>query len=566
MRNIFIAIGGSGTKVAEALVRLLAAGFPTRRDENGLLTSAGDSLSIWRLDPDGSSGAAGALESAVTRYTELQAILSGGGAPAAHTPSAWSMDVDPDVHHLDPLQLPGQSLSAKTLEGVLRSHGLGGGDVSPLLNVFFDPEDLKVTIDRGFYQKPFIGATVMGIYTRSLLSANAPGSRQTRLSGLQNHQVRFFLCGSLHGGTGASGIPVMANFLRDYGQARQDATSGWRVAACLLGPYSKPPPPPFERLKPGDPEPQSLDSYVEKINKEPWSAGMQPEEKAELARQILYGFYANPDEMELRTRHGLEYFKSHVSADLDEIYLVGKQEPDTMPIWSNGGKSQNNPLNSAEVAAAIAALNFFSSARTADHGQYLIAGATPGAVAQQLTLKDLPRYEVDLSNGREASRREQIDPERVVLATTLAHHLITHQIPWGMPAKGWAGFQAWKRQYAGDLARQEADAGRFRAALAIVADFVRGSFEPTRALGWAPSDCLEYNRILGADPGSVDFVSTKLRNRGIFSNQAKEPVVLGSSAIRISTQEFSALELPSAAVGAGAHLRFVWSTLYDRQP
>ena len=43
MRNVFIAVGGSGTKVAEALVRLLAIGFPTRRDGD-LLTSAGDSL------------------------------------------------------------------------------------------------------------------------------------------------------------------------------------------------------------------------------------------------------------------------------------------------------------------------------------------------------------------------------------------------------------------------------------------------------------------------------------------------------------------------------------------
>ena len=49
MKHVFIAIGGSGTKVAEALVRLLAIGFPTRND-NGILTSARDKLEICITD------------------------------------------------------------------------------------------------------------------------------------------------------------------------------------------------------------------------------------------------------------------------------------------------------------------------------------------------------------------------------------------------------------------------------------------------------------------------------------------------------------------------------------
>ena len=70
MRNVFIAVGGSGTKVAEALVRLLAIGFPTRK-ENGILTSSGDSLQIWRLDPDRNSGAAVSLGNYLKDYEKL---------------------------------------------------------------------------------------------------------------------------------------------------------------------------------------------------------------------------------------------------------------------------------------------------------------------------------------------------------------------------------------------------------------------------------------------------------------------------------------------------------------
>jgi hypothetical protein len=77
MKNVFVAVGGSGAKVAEALVRLLAVGFPTRRD-GSTYTSAGDSLQIWRVDPDRSSGAAVALQQCIKEYVELQKYLGDG--------------------------------------------------------------------------------------------------------------------------------------------------------------------------------------------------------------------------------------------------------------------------------------------------------------------------------------------------------------------------------------------------------------------------------------------------------------------------------------------------------
>ena len=83
MRNVFIAVGGSGTKVAEALVRLLAIGFPTRK-ENGILTSAGDSLQIWRLDPDLNSGAAISPGNSLKEYEELQSLLKMATTSSRH--------------------------------------------------------------------------------------------------------------------------------------------------------------------------------------------------------------------------------------------------------------------------------------------------------------------------------------------------------------------------------------------------------------------------------------------------------------------------------------------------
>ena len=179
MRNVFIAVGGSGTKVAEAVVRLLAIGFPTDK-QNGVWSSAGDSLQIWRLDPDRNSGAAVSLNNALKDYAELQGLLNGANKSPGMASSHWAMDIDTRVRHLDPLQLPrvaDSDNSVKTLAGILDSRYGGIKKSLPFLAPFYEKKDLSVEIDRGFYQKPFIGAAVMAVFAESLRDENSPGGK-----------------------------------------------------------------------------------------------------------------------------------------------------------------------------------------------------------------------------------------------------------------------------------------------------------------------------------------------------------------------------------------------------
>ncbi|HEV7398393.1 MAG TPA: hypothetical protein VGN86_17910 [Pyrinomonadaceae bacterium] len=291
MRNVFIAVGGSGTKVAEALVRLLAIGFPTHR-ENGVLTSAGNSLQIWRLDPDRNSGAAVALGNCLKDYEELQGLLNGKPAATGLASSRWAMDIDTRVRHLDPLQLPRVSDSdnvVKKLGGILDSR-YGGGIKSslPFLAPFYEKKDLEVEIDRGFYQKPFIGAAVMAVFAESLNDENSPGGKACSLTGFQNTSTNFFLCGSLHGGTGACGVPVMGKYLGSL--KRNNQSWDWRVGACLLTPYCVPPQPPFGALREGHPSTPQIDDLVKEHGDKPAFAGLTIEDKRKLVEQILLGF------------------------------------------------------------------------------------------------------------------------------------------------------------------------------------------------------------------------------------------------------------------------------------
>jgi hypothetical protein len=558
MKNVFIAVGGSGAKVAEALVRLLAVGFPTRK-ENGIYTSHGDSLQIWRIDPDRSSGAAVSLQTSIKEYEQLLSHLgNGGGTGGNSVGSRWAMEIEPKVRHLDPLQLPQASAAdneIKTLRGILDSRYGGKKSSNPLLEPFYTEHDLNVKIDRGFYQKPFIGAPIMAIFADSLNDENSPGGREAGLTAFNNNQVNFFLCGSLHGGTGACGVPVMGQFLGE--RKRKNPHWGWRIGACLLSPYSVPPQPPFNAVKEGTVvSPEDINALLNRHSNDPAFRELTIEEKKDLVRQILLGFYADPDDMEARARQGLTYYKAHSAHYFDELYLVGKPEPDKLKVWSNGGSSQRNPLNSAEVVAAIAALNYFSGSGSGSPQSYIIGASNADMQSERMELSDLPKYRV---NGA-----DEIDPEKAFLSTALLHHLVMHQIPWNVRAVNWDSTIAGLRdQYRNNESKKEDDMSFYTRITEMLANNIGALVEPAQAIGWSGSDLAGLRNYLSSDEGTVREITAKMAKK-FLSSEAREMLTLGQSTIKVSTIEFGKWTPPSDQFTRGEYLRYVWSHLYER--
>src|SRR6185503_4801612 len=161
-------------------------------------------------------------------YKELEALLG----------DQWATSIDKDVRLFNPLDLPGINNNGTTLRSLLSDGGTQ--TTEPFLDIFYEPEELDIEINRGFYQKPFIGAAVMAMFAESLVQGTATGGQKDLFNQLRTEPANFYLCGSLHGGTGASGLPVMGKFLR-----AEKGDSQWRIAACLLGPYRLPLGPPF---------------------------------------------------------------------------------------------------------------------------------------------------------------------------------------------------------------------------------------------------------------------------------------------------------------------------------
>lgn len=563
MDNVLVAIGGSGAKVAEAIVRLLAIGFPTRQmqtDHGNVLTSAGDTLRIWRVDTDSGNGASHALQEAVDSYNKMQECLN-----AKASSPRWAMDMsDPQVRHLNPLNLPGvDTKTVKNLRGLLDSGAIGKKSSQHILEAFFEAKELNVNIDRGFYQKPFIGAAAMALFASSLAIPNSPGAQQVQLNLLSTGSpVRFFLCGSLHGGTGASGVPVLGRFLRE--QKSLSNNRNWRICACLLAPYLQPSEPPIPRSEitanQSEPAPELVESLVEKYGDGPAFSGLTDEEKSDLVKQVLQGFYADPKEMEARFRQGLKYFCDYASEYFDDIYMVGKLQPDILPPdrWSNGGRNQNNPLNSAEVIAALQALEFFSTEDSPEPGTIKVTRLGESVVPGRMRLRDLPNYKIGST---------LIDPERVFLSSALMRYYVARILPWDAPIDGWqASLEHLRKFYQENPSRKEEDPRTFAEVTNSLARFLSSVVSPAKTYGWEGTDAAQLTPFLSDDKAVNQIIQNKMRETWL-TKKPRLPVELGSSEIRISIPQMGAMwpfngVIPDGqSFTRGDYLRSIWTQL-----
>lgn len=557
MKHVFVAIGGSGTKVAEALVRLIAVGFPTRI-ENNTLTSAGDQLQIWRVDPDQSAGAVVDLKDCLTEYQQLQSVLSDGSESNSLAGSRWAMDVETRVRELNPLRLlnaDGGDNQVQNLRGILDSRYGGVKSSEALLSPFFEPKDLDVKINRGFYQKPFIGSAVMSIFARSLESTNSPGGKEAGLPAFHKTRTNFFLCGSLHGGTGACGVPVIAQFLSRQKEQNPD----WRVGGCLLAPFVKPPSPPFNRLNPNQSiESVNLHDYVDSNSEfKAASSGMTDEEKLELVRQILLGFFADPDDMEDRVRQGLAFYKDHGADYFDQLYLVGKPEPNKLTAWSNGGQNQRNPLNSADTVAALAALNFFTQSNAGQSNSYVVGSSDFQIPQENMLLAHLPSYKVG---------ETEIDPEKVFLATALTYHLLRHHQPWNKIHESVKDFQL-SAYYDSRGAQKDADFEFYKKSLNLVWDSMRklvNRHQENFPTGWSGDNAVQIEKFFSENTSEFKIVKENLDKPGWFSKKkAKGINTLGQSGVEFMASDYGTWH-PGGEFTRGEYLRHVWQQVYQR--
>ena len=372
-KNYLIGIGGTGARVVESVVHCCAAGFGPAE------------LTIFLVDPDEGNGNLSRTKTLVAQYQRARdALAERAGEDVRlfgtqiHTPDPFVWGIFSD-QNMSLGKYINHELAAKS-----------SPEMAQLMEVLFSREELATPLNEGFRGHPSIGAVVM---------ANTPDDVEPWQSfwndvdaSQTEHAVRVFLVGSIFGGTGAAGVPTFGapGMLKwDHRAALTAATarpedreSKVFLGAALVLPYF------------------SVDlSDV-------------PADRAEL--------FVTPTDFPIATKAALQYYdEKDASGKLafDQVYLLGDSLPQPVGGFSPGNKGQENRPHYVEVAAALAAFDFFRQDPVSDG------------------VKDGPRFfatsrdtsEVDwraLPVTRDAGRVEELQAEfrrRIAAMTVFAY-------------------------------------------------------------------------------------------------------------------------------------------------
>jgi hypothetical protein len=307
MSNLFyIGIGGTGARVAEALVHLCAAGHGP------------SDLFLFLVDPDEGNGNLSRTKTLIAKYQDVRRRIT-DRAPGVDLFRTNIVTPDPLVWTI----FSDQNMALSRYVG-LSNMKLTDPALAQLAEVLFSHEELNTALNEGFRGHPSIGAVVMArpdetrdpwkTFYDQIANLTRPGD------------AKVFLVGSIFGGTGAAGVPTFASekLIKHHKTAsiEEGKLSKVHLGGCLVLPYFT----------------FSLDV---------------PE--AERARM-----HVTPSDFPLATRAALQYYALR-KLNFDDVYLIGDSLQDgRVGDFAPGAARQENSPHYIEMAGALAALDFFA--------------------------------------------------------------------------------------------------------------------------------------------------------------------------------------------------------------
>lgn len=328
-----IGIGGTGSKCLEAITQLAAVGlffqepikllFIDADETNGNLERSRSSLSIYQRNFNLMSGDK-------QQYAWLRTPLESYNvwSPFGNTSANKNLGAFFNYNNLKQ-----------------KSQALGN-----LFDVLYSKEEREANLDIGFRGRPAIGSGVMSRIDLDSLNeepwSSIIGQIQADTGG--GKSVKVFLCGSIFGGTGASGLPTIARLL-DNKLKKENVRENVKIACLFLLPYFGFTP------KPG-------------------------ENKNEV--------YARSEQFLLNTEGALRYYVNQAE-QFDTVYLLGNQNLSQFN-FSIGKNTQRNATHFVEFYAALAARHFSSYSPKQQEKIVLISRENNNSI----TWGDLPEQEL----------------------------------------------------------------------------------------------------------------------------------------------------------------------------
>lgn len=293
MATCFIfAIGGSGARVLESFTHLIAAGC------------AYDDLSTWEFEPiiidlDSSNGNTVRCIDALQTYESLHKDLKGttGDSPFFRYPLRRNVGTKTDfMMNLHPAD-------ADSLRSNIGYDSLADHKDKGVIDLLYKNNVLNMSLSMGFRGVPSIGNVVLNqfennVIYHSFLKQFQPGDR-------------IVVIGSIFGGTGAAGLPIL---LKNFRASGVDAVANAPVAAISIMPY-------FQITN-------NSESMI------------------------------NSDSFITKTKAALYYYEQNLT-EANSMYYVGYNSTQQFENHEGGSKQSNDPM-AIEVIAATSIFHFLS--------------------------------------------------------------------------------------------------------------------------------------------------------------------------------------------------------------
>lgn len=296
----YFGIGGTGSRVLKSLLMLLSAGVKLNATEVVPII----------IDPD--KGAADMARTAdlVREYQQLHAHAKKITATSANTDEDRFFATKVSLRECG-LVLPLASQCNKRFEEAVGYNAMEK-EQKAIVQLLFSPEVRKMSMEVGFKGNPNMGSIVLNQFD---------GSKefQAFLNDFQKDD-RIFIAGSIFGGTGASGFPLLVKTLRNLDALPGDVSNEQFIKDSAIGgaivlPY-------FAVKKDADSAIDSSTFYSKTI--------------------AALGYY----EKNLNELNNLYYIGDNCTAALENV---------------EGGARQKNPAHFIELASALAIYDFMET-------------------------------------------------------------------------------------------------------------------------------------------------------------------------------------------------------------
>lgn len=312
-----ILLGGTGARCGEIFVHMCA---------NGYLDC--ELVNILYIDSDQDNGNGQCFKKLVEIYQECQKQyrIPNNSIPCFFRPQIRLILADP-VQGFSYFK----DLSRPTMNSMMEDNG---GDA--LMQALYSEEEQNMKISDGFFAHPNVGA--------ALFAASMDKIMAEFLHMIQLRQdletTKIFMIGSLFGGTGASSLPTISQYLRKTLFGNSDnklVNEKLKIGGCMVLPYFR-----FSKENlPNAPAPGK-------------------------------GIAIESEKFATKTRSALEYYQymdNDQSQMFESLYILGHDGNDIRGFYTTAGSTQRNLPHIVEFYGAMACVHFFESSMD-ERGRY----------------------------------------------------------------------------------------------------------------------------------------------------------------------------------------------------